>query len=404
MVYPGVPIVNSINGKEKSLKGILPLVKRFGCFIVAPRMDESGIHREAGKRIAAGDRLVDRLISEGIDKNRIIVDALMLAESAEPGSAMETLDVVEHFAKRGLKVSVGLSNISFGLPERKHVNNTFLKMAMDRGLSAAITNPATVKIIDSYNEDEKFAFDFLTGKDPDAARYIARFRDRGAGQASAPAEKTGQKAKDDALSAVYQSVGEGNIDSIEDHVREALKASLPQDIMDRGLLAALETVGQYYSTGEYFLPQMLASANTMKKGFLMLKPLLSSESSGKLGRVVICTVKGDIHDIGKNIVAMMMENHGFEVHDLGKDVASEVIISSALEIRADIICLSSLLTTTMGEMKTVKEMLEARKIEIPVMVGGAVVNEDYARSIGAHYSRDAVEAVKSAKALLASAR
>ena len=395
MTFPGIPIVNSINGKQKSIDTVLPLIKRFGCYVVALCLDDSGVHQDAGKRIAAGDRLVGILEAEGIHRDRILVDPLMLAESAEPGAAMETLKVVKHFSDRGIKTSLGISNISFGLPQRKHINNMFLSMAVKEGLSAAIVNPTTLAFIDDPSQEEKLARDFLTGADHDAVNYIAHFKDQAP---AAAVEKTSGPV--DIIDEIFTMVVEGNVDAIEDAIETALKDKSPQEIMDNGLLKALEKVGDLYSTGEYFLPQMIASANTMKKGFLRLKPLLAEGAGERLGTVVICTVKGDIHDIGKNIVAMMMENHGFEVHDLGKDVAAEEIIKTAEEVKGDIICLSSLLTTTMGEMKRVTDILKAEKINIPVMVGGAVVNQEYADSIGAHYSKDAVDGVHIAKTLL----
>ncbi len=180
----------------------------------------------------------------------------------------------------------------------------------------------------------------------------------------------------------------------------ALKEHAPDLIMNEGLIKGLERVGELYSTGEYFLPQMIASANAMKKGFALLKPLLSTASSRKLGRVVICTVRGDVHDIGKNIVAMMLENHGFEVTDLGKDVPSEEVVAAAKRLDADIVCLSSLLTTTMSEMRAVAELVRSGGLGAKLLIGGAVVNEEYARGIGAHYAPDAVSGVAKARELM----
>jgi 5-methyltetrahydrofolate--homocysteine methyltransferase len=398
MMYPGIPIINSVNGTKESMESILPLVKRFGCFIVAMCIDEAGIYREAEKRIAAGEKIVERIIAEGIDKSRIIVDALMLAESAEPGAAIETLKVIEHFASRGIKTSVGLSNISFGLPQRKFVNNVFLTMAARKGLSAAIVNTASARIIDGeYSFEESLAADFLTGRDAGAAKYIANLKNAGT---SAP-EELKPIEEEGIIGRVNRAVIEGNTDSIEELISSALAEHSPRDIMDSGLLAALETVGEKYSAGEYFLPQMISSANAMKKGFIKLKPLLAASGGAEnTGKVIICTVKGDVHDIGKNIVVMMLENHGFEVHDLGKDVAASEIIEQALRLKPDIICLSSLLTTTMGEMEKVSNLMKENQIRIPLMVGGAVVNDEYAQEIGAHYSDDAAACVEKAKKLM----
>ncbi|HNT11803.1 MAG TPA: homocysteine S-methyltransferase family protein [Spirochaetota bacterium] len=402
LLYPGVAIVNSINGKQKSLEGMLPLVKRFGCFIVALCLDEDGVHRDAARRIAAGERLVERLNAEGIPDERIIVDALMLAESAEPGSAMETLRVIEHFHRRGLRTSLGVSNISFGLPQRKNINTVFLKMAMERGLSAAILNPAAAQVPPFYNADELLAYDFLTGRDPGAAAYIARFREPAAGTPSVDVMRTASAPG--GLEAIYALVVDGNADDIEPAVRAALGEHRPDEIMDRGLIAALERVGELYNTGEYFLPQMIASANSMKKGFAVIKPLLSQAASERMGTVVICTVRGDVHDIGKNIVAMMLENHGFTVHDLGKDVPAEAIVDAVKRHNADILALSSLLTTTLGEMKTIADLVRAEALPVRLLVGGAVVTPEFAAQIGAAYGTDAVDGVAQAKALLAKSR
>ncbi len=398
LTYPGVPVVNSINGKQKSIDTILPVLKRFGCFVVALCMDDTGIHREADKRIAIGENLLALLKKEGIQSRRVFIDPLMLAESAEPGSAAETLKVIKHFSDRGIKTSLGLSNISFGLPNRKFINRQYLRMAIEKGLTAAIVNPAAIMDLEEGCEEEKLAERFLTGEDPGASEYIKFFSTKTTetNKAEETAVKTG-----DIIEKIYACVVEGNSDEIEAITKEALLNKDPQDIMDNGLLAALEKVGELYSTGEYFLPQMISSANAMKKGFNVLKPILAQKSENKLGTVVICTVKGDVHDIGKNIVAMMLENHGFEVHDLGKDIDSELVIEKAREYKADIICLSSLLTTTMGEMQVVSRMIQEEKLNIKLMIGGAVVNQEYADSISASYSKDAVEGVNKAKELMA---
>jgi 5-methyltetrahydrofolate--homocysteine methyltransferase len=203
------------------------------------------------------------------------------------------------------------------------------------------------------------------------------------------------------IRSIYANVLEGNSAGTEILVKTALSDHTTDDIMNKGLLAALDSVGRLYSTGEYFLPQMIASANAMKKGFDVLKPLLSKKSSRGLGRVVICTVRGDVHDIGKNIVALMLENHGFDVHDLGKDVPAEKIIEYAGKINAGIIALSSLLTTTMSEMKIISGIIEKEKLPTRLLIGGAVVNEEYAQDINAVFGKDAFDAVVKAKTLAA---
>lgn len=396
---PGVGLINSINGKKNSIANILPLIKRFGYFITALCLDDTGIHCDSKKRIKIGENLIRLLNNENISTERIFIDPLMLAESAEPGSAMETLKVIEHFAKHGVKTSLGLSNISFGLPSRKYINIAYLKLAMDKGLSAAIINPIMMNELESNPDEQKLALDFLTGKDVDAVRYINHFK-KETGSASPSTEVQAHLPEKDDLKKIFNLVVDGNNDEITQSVKKALSNLQPESIMNDALLKALERVGDLYSKGEYFLPQMIASANSMKKGFAVLKPLLSKESGKKLGKIVICTVKGDVHDIGKNIVSMMLENHGFEVIDLGKDVASEVIIETVKKQKPEVLCLSSLLTTTMNEMKSISSIIKKENIAVKLLIGGAVVNENYAKSIGAHYGADAIQGVKIARDLV----
>lgn len=398
-VYPGVPVINSVNGKEKSLRALTPIIKRFGASAVALCLDESGVHREAEKRISAGEKLIAALNAEGISTDRLFVDPLILAESAEPGAAVETLKVISHFSSKGIKTSIGLSNISFGLPERKHINAAFLKLAVEAGLTAAIMNPAAKTGSDP--EAENLAKEFLLGRDPGAANYIAYFKSK---QPAAPSASAADAPALSTLEKIRESVIEGSADEVPGLIQKALDEKTDAaDIMDRALISGLERVGELYSTGEYFLPQMISSAGAMKAGFLILKPLLASGSDRSLGKVVICTVRGDIHDIGKNIVSMMLENHGFQVFDLGKDVPAEKIIEEALRVDADIIALSSLLTTTMNEMKAISGLIKEKGVRASLLVGGAVVTEEYAASIGAHYGRDAVEGVAAAKKLVRAA-
>lgn len=393
-IYPGCAIVNSINGKRHSVEKVLPVLKKYGCFVVALCLDETGIHREAIKRIIIGDHIVSMLESEGISADRIFIDPLMLAESAEPGSAVETLKVIRHFHEKGIKTSIGLSNISFGLPKRIFINNTFARLAVENGLTAAIINPKTLDISEQNNEENRLSKNFILGHDTNASEYIAHFADQSSPEKAAPA------IDELPIDCIKRMLIEGDIDGIAIKVKEAIQTIDPEEIMNSALIAGLEVVGDLYSKGEYFLPQMIASANAMKNGFAVIKPLLSKERASAMGKIVICTVQGDIHDIGKNIVAMMLENNGFEVIDLGKDVPSEVVIEAAKKHDASIIALSSLLTTTMGEMARVKNLMDKNGMKAKLMIGGAVVNDEYAQSIGAHYSRDAVAASNLAKRLV----
>jgi len=396
--YPGVSILNSINGTKESLKTFLPILKKFACLVVVLCLDETGIHREAKKRIQIGEKIFKLLLKEKIDPTRIFFDPLTLTESAEPGSALETLKVIKHFSRKKLKTIVGLSNISFGLPQRTVVNNVFLKLAIEQGLTAAIANPAKIKKISRYSQSEKLAYNFLLGQDPGAEKYILTHKNKLTPKKTFSLKVDNKKEND--LKKIYEAVLLGHLDEIEDSIKIALPTHQPQKIMDQSLLRALEEVGERYSRGEYFLPQMIASANTMKRGFKILKPLLAKKNKKNLGKIIICTVKGDIHDIGKNIVAMMLENHGFEVHDLGKDISLPEIITATKKIKPDLICLSSLLTTTMNEMKKIKEALYKNNLRIKLLIGGAVITNDYAREIGSYYGQNAVEAVKRAKEIL----
>lgn len=398
-LYPGICILNSINGKRESLDRITPIAQKYGCFILALCLDETGIHTSSEKRIEIGDKIIDYLSEKGIHKSRIIIDPLMLTESAEPGSASETLKVVSYFSQKDIKTSLGLSNISFGLPQRKFINNTYLKLAIENGLSMAILNTRTLNLINEFCEEEKLALNFLTGKDPNATNYISYFNNLATDK---PKVEINQTIKEQSpLEHLKELVINGDSDNIQDEINDTLKNNIsPELIMNESLLSGLEIVGNYYSDGKYFLPQMIASANAMKKGFELLKPLLKKDSTSSQGTIVICTVKGDIHDIGKNIVAMMFENHGFEVYDLGKDIENQVIYDKAIEVNADIVCLSSLLTTTMPQMQEFSELSSINSAPYKIMVGGAVVTSEYAESIGVHYSEDSVEAVKVAKMLI----
>jgi 5-methyltetrahydrofolate--homocysteine methyltransferase len=398
-LYPGIGIINSVNGKKKSLEGVVPLLARYGSFVVALCLDESGIHRDARARIAIGERLLEALASAGVSPGRVFIDPLMLAESAEPGAALETLAVIRHFAGRGIRTSLGISNISFGLPARTHINTVFLNMALEAGLSAAIINPSAIRIIDAYSPEERLAADFLAGRDQGAGAYIRHFREKEQADQGAPAAAARGTETD--LGRIERLIIEGNGDEIEAAVRDALSARKPEAVMNDALIRGLTVVGELYNSGEYFLPQMIASANAMKKGFALLKPLLTVAGIPRTGKVVICTVRGDVHDIGKNIVAMMLENHGFEVIDLGKDVPSEDVIAAVEAHRPGLLCLSSLLTTTLGEMGRIAEMVRERNIDVTILIGGAVATAEYAARIGTHYAVDAIAGVKKAKELAA---
>ncbi|MDR1998209.1 MAG: homocysteine S-methyltransferase family protein [Candidatus Margulisbacteria bacterium] len=398
--YPGIALVNSVNGKPQSLEKIVPLAKRYGAALIALTLDERGIPAAAAERVAVAEKIMACLRAAGFAEHRVFFDGLVMTLASEPQAALETLQTTEALTKRGWHTSLGVSNVSFGLPQRKNINNVFLKLLEKASLKAAIVSAATYQRIDKYSEAEKLAEAVILGRDPGAKKYIESISARSAPPVTEDARPLPQGSGRFGLPAIYETIIEGNEAVILDLVISALQKNRPQEILDKELLPALEKVGEYYSAGKYYLPQMIASANTMKKAFEYLKPLMQRDGAAPTGTAIICTVEGDIHDIGKNIVAMMLENHGFQVVDLGKDVSADKIVEAVLEHKADIVLLSALLTTTMLKMKEVKAQLAAKGLNIPVMVGGAVVTPEFAANFGARYTADAAAAVQLAKNLI----
>jgi 5-methyltetrahydrofolate--homocysteine methyltransferase len=304
-----------------------------------------------------------------------------------------TLDLIEWCSRDiGINTICGLSNVSFGLPARDGINSSFLAMAASRGLTMAIANPASELLMNTV-----FSCDALSGRDKNLSSYVDRFSGSSEKISSSNIDLTPEKM-------VYESVLRGWDDRIESAVQKALDSGVePKRLVDDFLIPAITLVGDKYEKKEYFLPQLIMSADTMRRGFAVLEPLLVKKAGDKeAGRIVIATVKGDIHDIGKNIVTLMLRNYGFEVIDLGKDISAETIVDKAVEVNADIIALSALMTTTMTEMPKVIKLAQSRGLKLKFIIGGAVVDQNYADEIGADgYSVDAMEAVKLAKALTA---
>jgi 5-methyltetrahydrofolate--homocysteine methyltransferase len=336
--------------------------------------------------------ILDETKKYGYTKEDIVVDGLVMTISSDQAAANMTLDLIEWCSKEiGINTICGLSNVSFGLPARDNINASFLAMAVSRGLSMAIANPLSDILMDTV-----FSCSALAGRDKNLTGYIERFT------------KTTEKinAKDENIppeKMVYESVLRGWDERIESAVNNAIKSGIePQRLIDDYLIPAITLVGDKYEKKEFFLPQLMMSADTMRKGFAILEPLISNIGKArKMGKIVIATVKGDIHDIGKNIVTLMLRNYGFEVIDLGKDVAAEKILNSANEVKADIIALSALMTTTMTEMEIVIELSKKMGHSFKIMIGGAVVDQHFADKIGADgYSVDALSAVKLAKSLM----
>jgi len=330
----------------------------------------------------------------GFTKSDIVIDGLVMAASSNFKAPMETLKTIEWSSNVfGANTIVGLSNVSFGMPERKWLNASFLAMVVSKGLTMAIANPGVEELMNT-----KMAGDVLAGRDRDASRYISHFSQMPpkVKQEEAPSHKTSEDK-------VFQAILEGNREDIEQLLSGAMDSGMgAQKIVDEIMIPSITEVGDLFDRREYFLPQLIASAETMKKGIAFLEPWLgdSKLEEKQKGLIIIATVKGDVHDIGKNIVALMLRNHGFEVVDLGKDVSAEIIIQEALNLKPSVIGLSALMTTTMINMKEVIELAERKSLDCKFMVGGAVVTKAYAKSISAHYAKDGVEAVRVVEKLI----
>ena len=396
-VYPGSALVNSISGEAGKMERLGPVCRDFGApFILLP-LKGRNLPVTAKERIAIIEELLDQAFSLGIPKRLILVDALALTVSAKPMAARACLDVIRYCRETwGLTSVMGLSNISFGLPARELLNAHFMTMAMAMGMGAFIANPNARRIQEAMGASE-----VLLGRDPQASSFIASFSDWTAGTAGILRPgKDGKDAQEEG-SPLYRAVVRGEKEKIVDMVLEEVRAGAnPFELVNNELIPGITEVGVKYETKEYFLPQLLRSAETMQKGFDALRPYLEKDGAREMPRIVMATVEGDIHDIGKNIVCLMLRNHGFEVVDLGKDVSAEKIVAAVEEHGARVVGLSALMTTTMTRMQETVDLLRERKIDCKVMVGGAVVTDAFARRIGAHgYSEDAVSAVKLARQL-----
>ena len=394
-LYPGRALINSISGEKVKLQRLLPLAKKYGAmFILLPLTDE-GIPATASERLGVIERIYALAREQGFAKDDFVVDALTMTVSADQAAALETLATIDWCSQSfGARTVIGLSNVSFGLPERRWINAGFLAMAVAKGLSLAIANPENAELMNI-----KLATDVLASRDPGAKAYIERFGTQT--PPAAKAETTGGKEATPA-EMVHRAILEGDREAILTWVEKALEqGSSPDTLVNDVMIPAIRRVGELYEAKTYFLPQLIASAEAMQKAFARLEPLIKKSGTGATkGRILMATVKGDIHDIGKNIVILLLKNNGFEVIDLGKDVPHEHIIMSMQEHRPDLVGLSALMTTTMVNMPEIIAKARAAGLECPFMVGGAVVTEAYALSIGAAYAKDGVEAVKVAEMLI----
>lgn len=381
--YPGRALVNSVSTKTASMDTLLPIVKRYQPMFVLLPIGDNGIPQTAQGRIAEIEQGYARLKEAGIGKESIIVDGLVMTVSSDAEAAIETLKVIKWCSENGFFTVLGISNGSFGLPERTYINSAYLTMAIEKGLSAAIMNPNDKLMMDIYHAAEA-----LVSRDDNFERYLKRFA-----QIETPQEEA--KSVSDAIVSGKKSLVTALINA------ELANGKTPDEVINDMLIPALQKVGDLYEQRVYFLPQLIYSAEAAHTAFDYLEKHFASSGTKKKKKVVMATVKGDIHDIGKNLVSMLLRNHGFNVIDLGKDVPAQTIIDTAAEQDADIIGLSALITTTAQEMAVVISMAQQRRLRAKVIVGGAVITEDYAGSIGADaYAPDAAGAVKAVSKLL----
>ena len=388
----GKPIINSVNGDDDKLSVIIPLAKRYGAAIIGLCTDHKGLPKTSAERLTVAKRILEYADKYGYNKAEIIFDFLTLSVSAASDQTVETLQAVKEsntlWPKN--KTVLGLSNISFGMPNRQLINSTFLRLAKEAGLNSAILNPH-----EEWKKYDKFAESLLLGKDIDGKVYIEKHGN------VAPKKAAVNSAEMPADKKLYIAVLDGNREEIPAIINEALqKGFAPLVLSNSCILEALNEVGIKFNAKEYFLPQVIRSAEAAQAAFAVIKPLLKKDSSYTAGKILLATVKGDVHDIGKNIVAAVFESHGWDIVDLGKNVETDAIIETAKKENCDIIGLSALMTTTMIEMEKVIKARDASGLKAKVLIGGAPVTEKFAREIGADgYGKDAVKAVEVAEKL-----
>ena len=404
-VYNGKPIVNSVNGETEVLERVLPLCKKYGAAVVGLAIDERGIQPSADARFEIAKRVVDAALAHGIPREDIYIDCLTLTASAQQQDVLATVEALARCKKElGVRTILGVSNISFGLPCRPYLNTTFLTMAMYAGLDLAIMNPSSEEMMAAV-----YAYNVLTNRDAQSMQYIERYANRvpastalkqAAQAAPAAAATDGDAEVSGPYAALIKAVEKGLKGDAAAQTRALLAEKQPLEVVDEALIPALDIVGAKYEKGTLFLPQLLQAASAAQSAFEEIKTAIAQkgEGSASKGRIVLATVKGDVHDIGKNIVKVILENYGFEVIDLGRDVPVETVVDTVREKDVHLVGLSALMTTTLKSMEETIAALHAAKLDCKIMVGGAVLTPEYAEKIGADwYAKDAKRSADIAK-------
>lgn len=391
-VINGKAIVNSVNGEDKTLENILPIVKKYGASVVGLTLDENGIPESAEERFRIAEKIVKKALEYGISKEDIYIDCLTLTAAAQQEGVKETLKAITMVKEKlNVKTILGVSNVSFGLPNRELINKTFLAAAIYTGLDLIIMNPLKKDMMDTIKASK-----VLWNEDKGAVNYLATYENTK--NIESPVSNTPNKDRD-----LFQIILKGLGEEAKAATKKLLETKEALEIVNEFIVPALDLVGDRYEKGEIFLPQLIRSAETVKASFEIIKESLSNESIDNIskGKIILATVKGDVHDIGKNIVKVLLENYNYEVIDLGKDVSKETILEAAVENNVKLIGLSALMTTTVKSIEEIIKTLKAKDSNFTIMVGGAVLNEDYANMIDAdYYGKDANSAVAIAKEVL----
>ncbi|MBE6765961.1 MAG: homocysteine methyltransferase, partial [Ruminococcaceae bacterium] len=393
--YNGKAMINSVNGKEESMELVFPLAKKYGGLIVALTLDENGIPEKAEGRVEIARRILKKAQEYGIDKKDIIFDTLALTISADNTAARETLRALGIIKNElGCHTSLGVSNVSFGLPQRDIINSSFFTLAMGQGLSAAIMNPYSVDMMKAY-----YAFTALSGNDENCASYISFAQTLPQNTAAVSVQASvSESSTSEYKSELQRAIVKGLKEQAAQLTVELLKSVPPLQIVQDEIIPALNTVGTGFENKTVYLPQLLMSAEAAKYAFEEIKACSKEKKAADRCSFIIATVKGDIHDIGKNIVKLLLENYGFDVTDLGRDVPPEAIVEKAVELHSPMVGLSALMTTTVPAMEETIKQLRLKAPWCKIVVGGAVLNREYADKIGADkYAKDAMEAVRYAE-------